>query len=72
MALPELDCSIETNFSLGNSEAKLRDQFGDKYPAFDEYMPMSVHPRCTGKGPCSEPYGDVYYRHDVLRFVERA
>lgn len=57
--------------ALGHSEAQLREQLGDRY-AFEEYMVMKAKPICTGKSPCTEPHGYVFYPHDVIRFVERA
>lgn len=58
--------------ALGYSEAQLREQFDDRFPAFVKYMDMKAHPKCSGKSPCTVPHGYVYYLHDVLRFVERA
>lgn len=82
MTPTEFDWSVDLECSLGYSEAQLREQFGDGYPAFEKYMLMKAHPTCTGPrdavpsiGPersCSTAHGSVFYVHDVLWFVEHA
>lgn len=52
----EFDWSTDPECVLGFSEAQLREQFGDRYPAFAEYMLMKAHPVCAGpRGRRSEP-----------------
>lgn len=77
------DWSIDPECSLGYSEAQLRAQLDDRYPAFAEYMLMKAHAVCPGpvsaaSGPpefperaCETAHGHVYYVHDVLWFVEK-
>lgn len=76
----EFDWSIDPECSLGYSEAQLRAQLGSRYPAFEKYMDMKASARCSGPrggvpsiGPersCATAHGNVFYVHDVIRFVE--
>ncbi|MGX1695210.1 hypothetical protein ACWIBQ_07520 [Microbacterium keratanolyticum] len=80
----EFDWSAQPECRYGYSEAQLRAQLGNGYPAFEEYMLMKAHPICTGPrsqdaepsfGPtrtCDAAHGGVFYMHDVLWFVEHA
>lgn len=56
--------------AFGHSEVQLREQLGDRYLAFEDYMLLRAHPICTGKSPCTEAHGHVYYPHDVVYFLE--
>lgn len=81
MTPTEFDWSAEPECAFGYSEAQLREQLSDRYQAFEKYMDMKAHPRCAGPrdtvpsiGPersCTTAHGNVFYVHDVLRFVER-
>lgn len=81
MTPTEFDWSAEPECRLGYSERQLRELLGGRYEAFEKYMDMKAHPRCTGAqdvvpsiGPersCATAHGNVFYVHDVLRFVER-
>lgn len=61
--IPEPECRF------GFSERQLAELLGHRMAEFREYMLMKAHPRCEGVD-CSEPHDDVYYAHDVRRFVE--
>lgn len=82
MTTTEFDWSVDPECSLGYIEAQLREHLGGRYPRFEAYMELKAHPRCTGPrdavpsiGPersCATAHGNVFYVHDVIRFVEHA
>ncbi|UOQ58764.1 hypothetical protein MUN78_08090 [Leucobacter allii] len=82
MTPTEFDWSIDRECTHGCGEAQLREQSGDRYPAFEGHMLMTANPVCTGRRGLSPPellerscgaaHGNVFYMHDVIRFVDSA